>query len=81
MMLDGVGENRPDLVLTLVDTTTSLRSRARRLIYSVATLGMVRSSSGNIDGDLPWEWFGRSSPSQNLQSDPVKQFGNGCAMP
>ena len=36
-------DERPDFVLTLTDVSSSLRSRARRLITSVATLGLLRA--------------------------------------
>ena len=42
--------DRPDFCLSLTDVSSSLRSRARRLIASVATLGLVRTASGT--GDL-----------------------------
>ena len=40
---------RPDFVLVLTDVSSSLRSRARRLITSVATLGLLRTPSGAAD--------------------------------
>ena len=48
----GSCEERPDFVLALHDVSTSLRSRARRLLFSVATLGMLRSSAGDINEEL-----------------------------
>ena len=42
-------QERPDFVLLLMDVSSSLRSRARRILTSVATLGLVRTPSGMGD--------------------------------
>jgi anoctamin-10 len=45
-------EDRPDFVLGLVDVSSSLRSRARRLITSTLTLGLMRTASRDVSEAL-----------------------------
>ena len=48
-LLQSTTDERPDFVLTLTDVSSSLRSRARRLITSVATLGLLRRTASQND--------------------------------